>query len=271
MVTPKCRGHTEGMKGFLPVLALIAVGSALQARAQEDRRVADDLKRFDAEHDQARKEHDLLLLTESYPEIGPALLRVAETTQFPDTRWMAMRGMNNVHFRGCEAFLRHELRSSDIAVRANAARSLGDLGLKAASGDLLSMFVSEHEPGVVEQASLSLRHLQVKAAVPTIRKKLPLFEGQTRVWLLQALGGLGGKGDVPLIAGYLDDPNYAVPDMAAEALGQLAGIDFGPLRVEGSPIPTARTVNARIWWRSHRNAWPHCGDCRFGVVPASSL
>ena len=178
---------------------------------------------------------------------------------------MAMRGMATLHYTACAPFLKASLKNSDWVVRANAARALGDLRITNAASVLLAMFAAEQEPGAVEQASLALHMLNVKAAAPYIREKIPRFAGQTRSWLLQALGGLGSDSDVPSIAAYLDsfDPASAMTAMAATyALEELAGVSFGPYAEGASSLPPPETLVARSWWASHKDQWPRCDDCR---------
>jgi hypothetical protein len=101
--------------------------------------------------------------------------------------------------------------------------------------------------------------LNVQAAAPILRQKIPLFSGQTRAWLIQALGTLGSTPDVPLIAGYLEEMGS---DMAAtEAIQELAGVSFGPRTRGLSGYPPLETLAARAWWKSHKDDWPHCADC----------
>jgi hypothetical protein len=102
--------------------------------------------------------------------------------------------------------------------------------------------------------------LNVKAAVPYLREKIPVFTGQTRGWLIQALGALGNAvTDVPFIAAYLDE---RMSDMAAtEAIQELAGVSFGPRTLGLSGDPPPETLAARPWWKSHQDAWPNCADC----------
>ena len=123
------------------------------------------------------------------------------------------------------------------------------------------MFVAEQDPAAVEQASLALRVLNVRSSAQLIRQKIPAFHGQTRAWLLQALGSLGDKDDVSFVAGYLDDPDWASSTMAANALEELAGLNFGPLQDGPQSLPTPRTLQARAWWKQHRESWPSCDDC----------
>ena len=198
-------------------LALIAVMVGIAQQSQPS--LYESLRAFDQEHDVAEKEYRLgEELVKRYPRSGSALLKLAETTLHVDTRWMSMRGMRELHYLGCERFLKNSLKDSNAVVRANAARVLGDLGFKDAEQNLLNMFAAESDPGAVEQASLALRMLEAKRAVPYIREKIPNYTWQTRGWLLQALGSLGDKSDVPLLAGYLDNSDKATAQDAPLAL-----------------------------------------------------
>ena len=227
--------------------------------AQWAESIASLLLRFDNEHDLSRKEQLLLAVTRQDAGAGPGLLRLAQSTTNTDSRWMAMRGMATLQYTACAPFLEASLTDSDELVRANAARALGDLRIGNASAPLLAMFAPEQEPPAIQQASLALRMLYIKAAAPVIREKIPVFTGQTRAWLIQALGTLGSAADVPLIAGYLDE---MMSDMAAtEAIQELAGASFGPRTLGLSGYPPPETLAARAWWKSHKDEWPHCDDC----------
>jgi hypothetical protein len=227
--------------------------------AQPSESTASLLLRFDTEHNLSAKEHLLLTVTNQDAGAGPLLLRLAESTTSSDTRWMAMRGMVTLRYAACAPFLEASLKDSDALVRANAARALGDLRIGDASDSLLAMFAIEMAPPAIQQASLALRMLNIKAAAPYIREKIPAFTGQTRAWLIQALGTLGSSADVPLVAAYLDD---TLSDMAAtEALQDLAGVSFGPRTLGLSSDPPPETLAARAWWKSHKDSWPRCDDC----------
>jgi HEAT repeat protein len=217
------------------------------------------LLQFDNEHDVAAKEHLLLRLTTQYPGAGASLLHLAQSTTNTDTRWMAMRGMATLHCTSCAPFLETSLRDPDARLRANAARALGDLGIKEASDSLRAMFAVEKDKGAVQQASLSLSRLDVRAAVPDIRTKVGEFTGQTRIWLIQALGHLGSAADVPLIAGFLDETMSG--QMATEALQELTGVNFGMPHLGLGSVPSPETLRAQAWWKSHKDAWPRCDDC----------
>ena len=226
--------------------------------AQRSEAAASLLRRFDNEHDLSAKEYLLLIVTKD-AGAGPSLLRLAQSTTNSDTRWMAMRGMATLRYTACAPFLEASLKDSDALIRANAARALGDLRIRKASDPLLAMFAVEQEPPAIQQASLALRMLNVKAAAPHIRKKIPAVTGQTRAWLIHALGALGSAADVPLIAGYLDD--MMSDGAATEAIQELAGVSFGPRTLGVSGYPPPETIAAQAWWKSHKDQWPHCDDC----------
>lgn len=211
--------------------------------AQRSESTASLLLRFDNEHDLSAKEYLLLTVTNKDAGAGPALLRLAQSTTNSDTRWMATCGMATLRYTACAPFLEASLKDSDGLIRANAARALGDLRMRNASDALLVKFAAEQEPSAIQQASLALRMLDIKA----------------RVWLIQALGALGSAADVPLIAAYLDE---MMSDMTAtEAIQELAGVSFGPRTLGLSGYPPPETLAARAWWKSHKDKWPHCDDC----------
>src|SRR6185437_7753972 len=249
-----------------PVIAVVlaTVFITQSMIAQEARSLTSFLNTFDQEHDLAKKDRDLQDLIKQYPQAGPSLLMLAQATRYTDTKWMAIRGMGDLQFRDCEPFLRKALTSPDALVRSNAARVIRDLEFHSAEGDLIAMFALERDPRAIEQASLSLSNLKVEASVPLIRQKIPQFAGQTREWLLQALGRLGNKSDVPLIAGYLSTPDPAESSTTAvDAIEEITGVNFGPRQTGPQGIPTFRTMQARSWWQSHRENWPRCDDCHF--------
>jgi hypothetical protein len=251
------------MKVMLTLLFATVLGGSGAAQPQL-LPLQEALRTFDEEHDLAKKELHLLELTHAHPDAGPQLLALAKSTPHTDTLWMAMRGMRDLHYKRCESFLRRSLAHADALVRANAARTIGDLHLEHAKKELLRMFAVEKDRGAIEQASLALRELDVRTAAVEIRAKIPNYNGQTRAWLLQALGTLGGKSDVPVIAAYLDSSDRASAYIAPEALEQLAGLDFGPRIMNGGEgIPTKRMLAARAWWQSHKESWPRCDDCTF--------
>jgi hypothetical protein len=245
---------------MVAVLLLVMTAGA-SVFAQQSDPISSLLLRFDAEHNLFLKEQLLGNITSQGTESGPALLQIAQSTMNTDTRWMAIRGLATLRYTACAPFLEASLKDSDWTVRANAARALGDLRITNASAPLLDMFAVEQEPGAVEQASLALRMLNIKAGVPFIRQKIPAFKRQTRTWLIQALGALGSAADAPLISQYLDEPG--IDSFAVQALQELVGVSFGAFTLGVAPDPSPETLRARAWWNSHKDEWPRCDDCHF--------
>ena len=256
--------HNARMALRTPMFTVIlALTTATSACPQQPHLSSDLYAHFDNEHDLARKERLLGQITDDRLSAGPTLLQLAEHTTNSDTRWMAMRGMAAIHYEACAGFLEVSLRDRDATVRANAARALGDLRVTASGPKIKAMFAAEKDPGAIEQASLALRVLNVRTAVPYIRIKIPQYTWQTRAWLLQALGALGSSADVPLVAGYLNSSDMASATAATAALEELTGINFGPHPNGPSGYPPADMLAARKWWKYHEVAWPHCDDCHY--------
>ena len=213
------------------------------------------LSRFDQEHDLAKKESLLREITSQYPHSGPGLLKLAQVTTNVDTRWMALRGIRDLHFVEAAPFLAVCLQDPDHYVRANAARTLGDLRIQTAIPALILMFKAEHDEGAIQQAALAFEMLRARESLPYIREKIPEYSGQTRMWLLGALGVLGTRDDVPLIAGYLDsDADSAMA--AVSALEAVTGEDFGHGPGNGpTPSLSPSIARARVWWQQNRGNW----------------
>jgi HEAT repeat protein len=249
--------------GKLIIALVLPMVLALSATPEELPPSADLMASFDKEHDLAKKERLLREITDNHASAGRALLHVAKHTKNSDTRWTAMLGMATVHCLDCTRFLESSLKDPDVFVRSNAARALGDLHVTASGGKILAMFAAEKDPGAVEQASLALHMLDIRAAVPYIRIKIPQYTWQTRAWLLQALGALGSPSDVPLIAGYLNSTDKASAMAATNALQELTGVSFGPAPNGPSGYPPANMLSARAWWNSHEELWPRCDDCHY--------
>jgi hypothetical protein len=242
---------------FITALFLVPAAAQLNTPAREPFGVL--LSRLDSEHDYINKDKLLRQVTEQYPDAGAALLRLAQSSASADTRWMAMRGMATLHYMAGALFMEASLKDPDALVRANAARALSDLRIESAAPQILAMFIAEADPSALQQGSRALHILDVKAAVPFLREKIPMYTGQTRGWLLQALGALGTRDDVPFVGGYLDADFDAGP--ATDALQQLTGVNFGYPRSGLNSFPTHEALAARTWWHAHKDAWPRCDDC----------
>lgn len=216
------------------------------------------LLRFSSESDLASKEAILRRITTTHPDSGPALLKMARGTKDTDTRWLAIRGLGYLKFTGATSFLKLSLLSNAHYVRANAARSLGEMHDSSAVPDLIRAIKKEEDAGVIEQSALALEMLGAREAVPVLEAKVQNRSVQTLVWLLGAVEVLGSKAEVPFFAPFLSDGRPGVAEWASHAMERLTGEDFG--------FPQCNTdlcvgdyglgiVNAQQWWLAHKQEW----------------
>jgi hypothetical protein len=141
-------------------------------------------------------------------------------------------------------------------VRAHAARALGDLRVLASSPFLINLLGREADGGVIQQTVLALTALRAVEAVPTMKACAKHEDVQTRAWVVQAIGSLGGKREVGFLAAYLNDPSISVQWQAAEAMEAITGADFGLPKEEGPVNPNEGIAQARAWWRQHQGDFP---------------
>jgi len=231
--------------GYL-LLIVIAL-SASRSYSQSN----DLLSKFRAETDQAKKEQLLNELVRQ-PDAGPTLLHIAMHANDVLTRWMSIRGIGIVKYGNAVSFLIDSLTYQHPYVRANAARALGEIKDRSASSSLIRLLGHEKDGGVIEQTTLALRMLGAKEAIPSLKKVAPHPSSQTRCWVLQAIGTLGGEKDVPFLAKYLYDANDIVDMCAAQAVEEITGQDFGFPKHSGPMSPQPGIERARRWWETSK-------------------
>jgi HEAT repeat protein len=242
------------------VLCLLVSFSATQAFLLPQKAGSADLpsliSQFSSTRDLEAKERILNEITTSFPDSGPALLQLAETTTDADTKWMAIRGIGTLKYKEAAPFLVKSLLSEYPYVRANSARALGDMKEYSAGQALITLLRGEQDGGVIEQTSLALRMIGAKEAVPVLKSKASHPSIQTRVWIFQAIGDLGSKDDVSFLAGHLYNENLAASMSAAQAIERITGIDFGFPKQQGpSGIGEEGVKNARLWWEARKSSW----------------
>ena len=234
--------------GYL-LLIVIAL-SASRSYSQSN----DLLSKFRAETDQAKKEQLLNELVRQ-PDAGPTLLHIAMHANDVLTRWMSIRGIGIVKYGNAVSFLIDSLTYQHPYVRANAARALGEIKDRSASSSLIRLLGHEKDGGVIEQTTLALRMLGAKEAIPSLKKVAPHPSSQTRCWVLQAIGTLGGEKDVPFLAKYLYDANDIVDMCAAQAVEEITGQDFGFPKQSGPMSPQQGVERARRWWETSKTSF----------------
>ena len=213
------------------------------------------LLRFSTESDLVPKEAILRRIITTYPESGTALLKIARETKDPDTRWLAIRGLGDLRYTKAAAFLRQSLSSNEHYVRANAARSLGEMHDVSAVEDLIRVIKKEEDGEVIEQSASALQMLGASRAVPVLEAKVQNRSSQTLLWILGAVEFLGSKADVPFFAGFLRDGDPVIAEYASHAIERLTGEDFGfpkcntDICIGDSSLGIAI---AQQWWLGHK-------------------
>jgi HEAT repeat protein len=187
---------------------------------------------------------------------GETAMELAKTTKDPDAKWMAIRILGNLRYERAIPLLLESLSDPHHYVRSNSARALGDMKVAAAAKPLTELLRKEKDGGVIQQTSLALANLGYADALPALRGAADHEDVQTRMWVLQAIGRLGGKRDVPFLARYLlEDPSPSVQEMAAQAIEQITGADFGFPKRSGPSSPDEGLRRAKAWWAGHRGEY----------------
>jgi hypothetical protein len=187
---------------------------------------------------------------------GSTALEIVTTTTDPEAKWRAVRILGALRYEPAVPVLVRSLDDKHRYVRANAARALGDMKVKAAAKPLIELLRKETDGGVIQQTSLALWLIGANEAVPALKEAARHKDSQTRVWVIQAIGMLGDRKDVPFLAKYLDDPDAGVQSQAAESLQKLTGVYFG------FPLPSGPTDLdppiqwAKKWWEKNKKDYP---------------
>lgn len=214
------------------------------------------LSKFKSERNIAAKEVTLNEVIQQYPGVGAQLLELASTTQDPDTRWLAIRGLGELKYKQSSPYLIQCLSDKNDYVRANSARALGEIRDQSAVSALIKLLEREQNGGVVEQTSLALQMLEAKGAIPTLKKRINHPSAQTRGWIVGAISALGSRDDVPFFANCLNDKDSFVGGVAAGAIEKFTGQDFNLPKGGGpQPIPTEGIKKAKSWWEANRRTW----------------
>jgi HEAT repeat protein len=253
---------------ILSILTLVAsIPSPPTYGADQGKPKVEDLHKLLASFESAKslekKEKVLYEIQQHYPEAGNELLKIAVRSKDINTKYKAIFELGQLKYREATPFLVKSLSDRERFVRANAARALGEMWKDAGAEDwrkkypnlshtLIDLLKRETDGGTIEQTSLALQMLKAKDAVPALKEKLgnSSLGTQTKGWLLQAVGALGTRQDVPFLAGFLSDDQAGMS--AAEAIESITEQDFGFPKREGPSNPSIGIENARKWWSANR-------------------
>jgi HEAT repeat protein len=225
------------------------------------------LKSFESTKSLAKKEKLLDEIQQNYPAAGNELFKIAVRTKDINTKYKAILELGELKYREATPFLIRSLSDPAVSVRSCAARALGDMwkddGTKGwrekypnLSSNLIDLLKREKDGGTIQQTSSALASLKAKEALPALKEKLrqTYLGTQTKSWLLGAVGLLGSKEDVPLLADFLDDKQGGMlyGESAAEAIEFITGENFGLPKNVGPCNPSVGVENARKWWSANR-------------------
>jgi HEAT repeat protein len=152
--------------------------------------------------------------------------------------------------------------SPDVAVRATAARALGELGTSdtEAAGRALLALAGDPEALVRSEAVDALGILGYVPAAEAVGRALSDVDALVRASAAETAGDLGDLTVVPALERALDDPDQAVRAYAADSLGRLGADDLlERLRERASSDPSAR-VRAELHGARHRLGAPDALD-----------
>jgi hypothetical protein len=219
----------------LALVGVVTVSNSMPVAAQPPPRAGADIDVFGAGH---------------------TAMDLVKTTKDSDAKWRAVRILGNLRYQPAVPLLLESLSDPHHYVRANAARALGDMKVAAAAKPLTELLKTEKDGGVIQQTSLALGNLGHSDAVPVLKIAAKHEDVQTQMWVLQAIGRLGGKRDVPFLAGFLSDRSSSVQMSAARAIEVLTGADFGFPKRDGPFSPDEGIERAKQWWVAHKGEFP---------------
>lgn len=98
---------------------------------------------------------------------------------------------------GIDEYLNTELQSSDCSLRRSACLAAGWVSQSAATENLLTILVGDHDADVVDAAATAISHLRRRAECRKLSEAIVTAENSERRWrLLECLIKIGDPGDV---------------------------------------------------------------------------
>lgn len=180
------------------------------------------------------------------------LSQIITDTADPEVKWRAVRALGAIRYPRATPLLIECLSDEHPYVRANAARSLGEMRAGDAVEPLIQLLRKEKDGGVIQQTSLALNLLRAREAIPALKNAAVHPNFQTRMWVLQAIGELGSPKDVPFLARFLNDSISDVQYMAAKSIEKIVGVDFGFPKHHGIVSWGPGIQSAKTWWAENR-------------------
>jgi hypothetical protein len=197
----------------------------------------------------------LLKIPETPVEVSSTayiLMEIVRETKDSEIKWRLIYALGYLHDKRAASLFIECLKDENPTVRAKATRALSDMRVTQAAGPLIELLKKETDGGVIEQSSLALKLLKVRDAVPVLKQIADHKSRQTRRWILQAIGSLGSYNDIPFLAKRLSASDILEQAAAAEAIENLAGVDFEFPKGGGPYNPEAAIKRAKEWWEKNK-------------------
>ncbi len=168
-------------------------------------------------------------------------------------RWIVVRVMGQTHSPKVTADLLKLTADPMPAMRAAAARALGDLGAKEAS-EVLGGLLSDDAMIVRQAAADSLGLLRSEDSARYLEAALKdgsnFYRGSS-LWVRKhyvlALGEIGSETSIPALIACFDDKDEEVVDASLVALQKVVGFDFAEGRTRSEHIEAWRR-----WWANEK-------------------
>ena len=179
---------------------------------------------------------------------GEALMELVRTTEDVDAEILAIRALGHLRYKRAEPLLIQSLGDEDPNVKAIAAYALGNMQAISASGPLIELLKTESNGRVIGWTASALGNIGAVEAIPALMDAANHDTDQVQIYVLYAIGKLGSKRQVSVLAEYLDDSSTGVQVAAAMAIENIVGVDFRFPTQQGLTSYKPALDRARAWW-----------------------
>lgn len=192
------------------------------------------------------------------PDAVPTLFSLAQDTKLPDhQRWTALRAVGQISEPTSIPRLQDFLKDPHPTMRIAAIRALGDMGVRAATPDLIELAQNDNALIVRCAAVEVLGQLKATEAIPAFEKSLDddknFLNGKSlfiRRHVVVALGQTESPAATPALIKALDDRDPALPPAAVESLQRITGLKFQAANQSGM------NRQWKKWWQDEMRRIP---------------
>ena len=213
------------------------------------------LSRFESDHDTEMQTQALRDIGRNYRDTaGPGLFKIALRTKDAQTKWLAIGALGELKFQKAAPFIVSCLRDDNPQVRRASALALSKVEDSSSVPALIELLKDEHDTEVVKWTAVALASQGAKASVPMLKSRAHDGATETRMAIIQSIGILGGRGEVPYLVTFLDDKDEFVAIVAARMIEGYAGQDFAWCGKETCGLQE-RIRRVKTWWQAHSSSW----------------